>query len=261
MLKSYQNINVFPTEEEVGIAAGKAVEVQLLKLLQDKEIVRMIFAAAPSQDYLLDYLAGSSRIPWDRIVAFNMDEYVGLAVDAPQLFSRYLKDRLFSKIDIKEFHTINAGNSTEQEIARFTSLITEDDIDIVCLGIGENGHLAFNDPPVADFDDPEVIKKVELDLVCRNQQVRDECFSTLEEVPTTALTLTIPTLLRGKALFCVVVGDHKREAVKQALLGPISTEWPASILRKHPNCQYFFDQRAYDSVEEDVPSSVIQHNK
>lgn len=261
MSKSYQNINVLPTEEETGIAAGQAVENQLLKLLQEKEIVRIIFAAAPSQDYLLDYLANSSYIPWNRVVAFNMDEYVGLVADAPQLFSRYLDDRLFSKVDIKEFHTINANNPIEQEIARFSSLIAEDTIDIVCLGIGENGHLAFNDPPVADFEDSEIIKKVELDLVCRNQQVRDECFRTLEDVPTTALTLTIPTLLQGEALFCVVVGKHKREAVKQALLGPISTEWPASILRNHSNCQYFFDQQAYSYVERAVPSSVIQKSK
>ena len=162
-----QNICVFSTPEETGIAAGKAVEEYLIALQRKKKTIRMIFAAAPSQDHLLSYLADSPNIQWEKIVAFNMDEYLGLEAHAPQLFSRYLEDRLFSRVSLKARHTINTQNPVQEEIERFTKLISRDTIDIVCLGIGENGHLAFNDPPVADFNDPDTVKTVALDMACR----------------------------------------------------------------------------------------------
>ncbi|MFD2966801.1 6-phosphogluconolactonase [Sphingobacterium bambusae] len=241
----YDNIHVFLTAKEAGQAAGRAVEEHLVLLQKQQKEVRMIFAAAPSQDYLLDYLSQSTKIVWENVVAFNMDEYIGLPVGSPQLFASYLEDRLFSKVTLGAKYTISAEGDINEEIQRVTAAITAAPIDLVCLGIGENGHLAFNDPPVADFDDDQVIKEVELDLVCRQQQVNDGCFATLDDVPATALTLTIPTLLQADALFCVVVGKHKREAVAQAVHGAISTDWPATILRTHANCNYFFDKDSY----------------
>ncbi|MBE8721484.1 6-phosphogluconolactonase [Sphingobacterium pedocola] len=249
MSEVFKNVHVFQSAQQAGYAAGRAIEEQIVQLQQEKPHIRMIFAAAPSQDYMLEYLTRSEKIQWKNITAFNMDEYVGLAEDAPQLFSQYLERNLFSKVGVRNRHTLSTNGNVADEITLFSEMLESGPVDIVCLGIGENGHLAFNDPPVADFNDPDTVKLVELDVVCRQQQVNDKCFSKLDDVPSTALTLTIPTLLRGNALFCVVIGAHKKEAVRHALLSPVDASWPATILREHPNCQYFFDKEAYSEVE------------
>ena len=251
-----ENIHVSVDRKSAALAAGMAVEKCIEKLQKEKETIRIIFAAAPSQNGMLDYLANSAKIKWENIVAFNMDEYIGLPKEAPQLFSKYLEKRLFSKVNLKEEFTINSHKDTQEEIERFTKLINELPIDIVCLGIGENGHIAFNDPPVADFRDPETIKIVELDEACRLQQVNEECFDSLEEVPEKALTLTIPALIKGDNLFCVVLGKNKAEAVKNALMGPVDKSCPASILTRHPNCEYFFDEEAFGNISFDKDSSL-----
>ena len=240
-----QNINVFPDKETTGIAAGKAIEACIVKLQKTQDTVRIIFAAAPSQDAMLGYLTKSDAVDWNRVVAFNMDEYIGLKPNAPELFSAYLDNALFSKVTLKDKHTIQSDDDVVEELERYATLLTDAPIDIVCLGIGENGHIAFNDPPVADFKDPKVIKVVKLDEACRLQQVNDGCFETLKDVPQQAITVTIPTLFKGENLFCVVVGPNKSNAVKNTLLGPVSTSCPASILTKHPQCSFFFDELAY----------------
>ncbi|UOB18393.1 glucosamine-6-phosphate deaminase [Abyssalbus ytuae] len=249
MLDFNQDINIFSTKITAGIAAGKAVEERIMQLQKVKNVIRIIFAAAPSQDSMLDYLTNSKLIDWSKIIAFNMDEYIGLKPDAPESFAAYLDNRLFSKVNVKNKNTINVHNGIPQEIERYTNLLNQAPIDIVCLGIGENGHIAFNDPPVADFNDPEVIKVVQLDDACRIQQVNDGCFDSIAEVPQKAITLTIPTLLKGEYLFCVVSGAKKSQAVKNAIIGPVSTSCPASVLTMHPNCKYYFDQEAYKEIE------------
>ncbi|MDT0677191.1 6-phosphogluconolactonase [Autumnicola musiva] len=250
-----ENVHVFVDRESTAMAAGRAVEKCIEKLQEEKETIRMIFAAAPSQDGMLDYLVHSSTINWHKIIAFNMDEYIGLPKDSPQLFATYLEKRLFSKVDLKERFTINSEEKSQEEIGRFTDLINDGTIDIVCLGIGENGHIAFNDPPVADFNDPDIIKVVELDEACRLQQVNEGLFDSLEKVPEKALTLTIPTLMKGEHLFCVVLGENKSEAVENALTGPIATSCPASILTEHPNCEFFFDEEAFGAISFDESSA------
>lgn len=248
MLDLKKDIHVLPTSKEVGLAAGKAIEAQIVALQESQETIRIIFAAAPSQNSMLEYLVKSSVIMWHRIIAFNMDEYLGLPEESPQLFSKYLEAKLFSKVKLKAQLTINPQSGIEEEIKRYSRLINEEPIDIVCLGIGENGHIAFNDPPVANFNDPETIKVVELDEACRIQQVNDDCFDDINKVPNKALTLTIPALLKANHLFCVVVGENKSAAVKETLKGAISTTCPASILRTHRNCKYYFDQAAYKDI-------------
>ncbi|TBW28630.1 glucosamine-6-phosphate deaminase [Gramella sp. KN1008] len=250
MLDFNKDVNVFPTYKLTGIAAGKAIEKCILKLQKDKDTIRIIFAAAPSQDGMLEYLSSSSEITWKKIVAFNMDEYLGLPDDAPQLFSKYLEKHLFSKVELKKIHTIDPNNPVQEEVERFSRLIKEAPIDIVCLGIGENGHIAFNDPPVADFKDPEILKVVELDQECRMQQVNDGCFRSLDEVPKRALTLTIPALMNGNNLFCVVPGINKSRAVYKTFNEPVSTACPASILTTHSNCSYYFDTDSYKEIED-----------
>ncbi|OUS76738.1 glucosamine-6-phosphate deaminase [Paenibacillus sp. MY03] len=238
-------VSVFKDRGALGAAAGMDVAAKIKELLSRKAGIRMIFAAAPSQNELLEQLARDKEIDWSRITAFHMDEYIGLPNDAPQKFSRFLCERLFDKVKPGAVHLIDSSNTIDGECSRYGGLLQEAPIDIVCLGIGENGHIAFNDPPVADFNDPFAIKAVELDDACRQQQVNDGCFPTFEAVPTHALTLTIPALLSGAHLFCSVPGPTKRNAVNRTLNGPVSTECPSTSLRNHPDCTLYVDYDSY----------------
>ena len=242
-------IEVFDTRQALGEAAGKAIESKMLELLGQQDEIRMIFAAAPSQNEVLEYLRDSARIPWHRVTAFHMDEYIGLPAKAPQRFANFLKDKLFDLVPFKAVHLMDGNQDSKAECQRYTALMIEKPIDIVCLGIGENGHIAFNDPPVADFDDPEIMKVVTLDQACRQQQVNDGCFATIDLVPKEALTLTVPTLMQGNFLYCVVPGDTKRAAIAKTLADPVSTDCPATILKEHPNCHLYLDQASYGKSE------------
>lgn len=238
-------VRVYRSRDEMGKAAGEAVAAKIKELLAQKESIRIVFAAAPSQNEMLGALASDREIEWQRVTAFHMDEYIGLPDGAVQAFSRYLKDRLFDRVKPGQVQYIDGTNASGEECSRYEALLREAPIDIVCLGIGENGHIAFNDPPVADFSDPLLIKAVELEAACRQQQVNDGCFGTLAEVPTHALTLTIPALLSGAHLFCVVPGERKRQAVERTLRGLITTDCPSSSLRTHPDCLLFVDEASF----------------
>ncbi|MFD3274497.1 glucosamine-6-phosphate deaminase [Paenibacillus dendritiformis] len=229
----------------MGRAAAAEVAAEARRLLEGKERVRIVFAAAPSQNEFLDSLASEHKLPWERITALHMDEYIGLPAEAPQRFGRFLQDRLFGKVQPGTVHYLDGMNDPARECGRYAGLVQEAPIDIVCLGIGENGHLAFNDPPTADFRDPAVVKPVELDEACRRQQVHDGCFATLEEVPRRAITLTVPTLLSGSRLFCIVPGRNKRDALSRALYGPVGEAVPASALRLHPACVLYADRDSW----------------
>ncbi|GAA4399737.1 glucosamine-6-phosphate deaminase [Nibrella viscosa] len=239
-------VQVYQTRQAMGAAAGRDVAAKILVLLAQQDIVRMIFAAAPSQNELLDYLVSAPGIDWSRIDVFHMDEYVGLPENAPQRFALFLRHKLFDRVAPRNVYLID-GSASDADAAceAYTKLLQQAPIDIVCLGIGENGHIAFNDPPVADFNDSNVIKRVALDAMCRQQQVNDGCFPAFDAVPKEALTLTIPTLMAGHHLFCVVPGKTKTEAVYQVLNGPITTACPASILRTHPVCTLYVDTDSY----------------
>ncbi len=238
-------INVSGTRMEMGAAAGRDIEKKVNELLSEKDEIRMIFAAAPSQNEVLDYLAASNKIEWDRVTAFHMDEFLGLKAGAKQLFSVFLREKLFDRVKMKNVHLIDSEAVIADETERYSSLINEAPIDIVCLGIGENGHIAFNDPPVADFNDPHVMKVVRLDHLCRMQQVNDGCFPSLNDVPKKALTLTIPVLFSASYLYCIVPGERKRNAVHNTIYGPVDTSCPASILQRHPDCRFYFDAGSF----------------
>lgn len=243
--KDKLTVRVFDSRSDMGAAAAEACVKEMQKLLAEKESIRMIFAAAPSQNEFLAALveAGKDgRVDYSRVHAFHMDEYVGLAADAPQGFGNFLRDRLFGLLPFASVTYLN-GNAADpaEECARYTALLKEAPIDIVCMGIGENGHIAFNDPHVADFNDPAAVKVVELDHTCRQQQVNDGCFAKLDDVPTHALTLTIPTLVAPKTVFCMVPAPTKAKAVQAAVEGPISETCPASILRRHDNASLWLD--------------------
>ncbi len=243
------NTEVYIDRKDLGQRASSVVAEKLKELLRAKQDVRMIFAAAPSQNEFLDALSSANGIDWSRVTGFHMDEYVGLKSDASQLFGNFLKERIFGRVNFKEVHYLNPNPSyVRQECERYSALLTEGPIDIVCMGIGENGHIAFNDPAVADFNDPKKVKVVELDQKSRQQQVNDGCFFAIEEVPTHAMTLTIPTLLSGHFLCVVVPGPTKAEAVYRTLRGEISTKCPASVLRRHDNAMMFLDRDSASKI-------------
>ncbi|MDO4558484.1 MAG: glucosamine-6-phosphate deaminase [Planctomycetia bacterium] len=232
----------------MGATAATYVEGLIAATLARQNSVRMIFSAAPSQDELLAGLAASPVIDWSRITAFHMDEYLGIAPDAPQGFGQFLRTRLFAKVPLAAVHYLDvATENAEEECERYGKLLSEAPIDLCCLGVGENGHLAFNDPPVADFSDPRIVKIVPLDPICRRQQVHDGCFHSMEEVPTHAMTLTIPTLMSARHLVCVVPATTKRAAIRRLITDPvISTEVPATAMRRHPSATLFLDRDSYD---------------
>ncbi|MCS7460977.1 glucosamine-6-phosphate deaminase [Paenibacillus doosanensis] len=239
-------VNIYANRELLGAAAGSHVADKMKELLSSKNRIRMIFAAAPSQNEFLQALCSAEGIDWERVTVFHMDEYIGLAPQAPQRFGSFLSERLFDRVNPGVVHLIDSSGDIEAECKRYAALLGEAPVDIVALGIGENGHIAFNDPPVADFNDSALVKSVELDMPCRRQQVNDGCFASLEDVPTHALTLTIPTLFSGAHLYCMVPGATKTAAVRQTLGGPISTECPSTILRRHPDCTLYVDTDSYD---------------
>ncbi|MCL5266667.1 MAG: glucosamine-6-phosphate deaminase [Bacteroidetes bacterium] len=236
------NVEVYRNRKEMGARAASVVVERLKKLLSDQENVRMIFAAAPSQNELLEELASAKGIDWSRVTAFHMDEYVGLKKGAEQSFGTFLNRKIFSKVNFGRVHYINPNpNSPSEECERYSALLGEAAIDIVCLGIGENGHIAFNDPDAADFNDPQRVKVVNLDNRSRQQQVNDGCFSSVTEVPKQAITLTIPSLFSARFMCTVVPAATKAEAVRRTIKGEISTRCPASILRRHENAALFLD--------------------
>ncbi len=232
----------FETRQEMGEYSARLVSEEILRLLTEKESINMIFAAAPSQSDFLSCLVADVRIPWDRINAFHMDEYIGLSEDAPQGFGNFLKKAIF---DLVPFKSVNLMDSTasdpESECARYGELIKNFPCDIVVMGIGENGHIAFNDPHAASFCDQKIAKTVTLDNTCRMQQVNDGCFENIGQVPTCAITLTVPALMSAGSVFCIVPAKTKAEAVKNTLLGEITEKCPATALRHHKNAKLFLD--------------------
>ena len=241
-------VNAYTDRRAMGAAAASMIARQILHVLETKPYVRMVFAAAPSQSEMISSLLAIRDIPWDRVTAFHMDDYLDLPSEAPQRFANWLDEHLFSPAPIGVVHRIPAIGIAEEICRDYASLLSEAPIDIACLGIGVNGHIAFNDPPVANFNDPAMVKVVELDATCRQQQVDDNCFPALADVPKQAITLTVPQLMSAEAIFCVVPGPQKRGAVEAALDGPMSTNCPASILRTHPNCKIFLDREASPRV-------------
>ena len=240
--KDLLKVNVYSSRDEMGAAAAADVKAAILRALAEKDTINMIFAAAPSQNEVLANLASDKEIPWGRVNAFHMDEYVGLDKDAPQGFGNFLNRAIFGIAPFKSVNYIDiSATDREKECERYSKLLREYPVDIVVLGIGENGHIAFNDPPFADFEDEKLVKSVKLDEVCRNQQVNDGCFAKLSDVPTHALTLTVPALMAGKELYCIVPAKTKAKAVFETLNGEIRPACPASVLRTHKCATLYLD--------------------
>ena len=238
LLKSFQKdkltMRAYVNRTEMGKAAAADIAACMEKLLAEKETINMVFAAAPSQNDVLECLM-AMPLPWNRVNAFHMDEYEGLSKDHPQSFGHYLDEHVFKKVPFKNVYYVADYQEAYEE------LMEQNPIDIVCLGIGENGHIAFNDPGVADFNDPKRIKKAKLDDVCRMQQVHDGCFPTFEDVPEYAYTLTIPQMVSADYMFCVVPAPTKAEAVYRTMTEEVNDQCPATIMRRHDNAIMYCD--------------------
>jgi glucosamine-6-phosphate deaminase len=236
------HIRIYESRDAMGQAAARHVIDRIREVLTTRGAVNIIFAAAPSQNEFLANLTASKEIDWSRVVGFHMDEYIHLARESGQLFSQYLARHLLTKVMMKEFYMMNAqAPDPETECDRYAELLKKHPPDIVCMGIGENGHIAFNDPPVADFADPKIVKIAELDEPCRQQQVNDGCFPTLNDVPRHAMTLTIPALMAANHLSIVVPSVRKAEAVYNTVHARMTHAVPSTILRTHGNAILFLD--------------------
>jgi glucosamine-6-phosphate deaminase len=239
------DVLVFENRALAGRAAAQAVAHEIRHRQHLSGQANVVFAAAPSQNEFLAGLVADKEVDWSRVVAFHMDEYLGIAPDHPASFRRYLHEHLFGLVGLDaSCLRLIPGEETDRPLR--TCLTYEDRLlaeppDIVCAGIGENGHLAFNDPPVADFLDPVLVKVIRLDTACRNQQLSDGCFERLPDVPDHAYTLTVPALLRAQVVSVVVPGPRKANAVLATLEGPISESCPASGLRRHQSAKLYLD--------------------
>lgn len=247
IIKEFQSdklkVKVFATRQEMGTVAARDMSIVLKDIIDKKGQANIIFASAPSQNEFFNSLVQIEGIEWEKVNAFHLDEYIGLVEDASQGFGNFLRDKIINKVTFKSVNLLNGNaENLQDELKRYTDLIKKNPADIVCIGIGENGHIAFNDPHVAFFDDPQIVKIVELEDRCKNQQVNDGCFSKIEEVPTHALTLTIPAIMSGKHLFCMVPGKTKVDAVTNTIKGDIEEACPASILRTHERAIMYTDK-------------------
>jgi glucosamine-6-phosphate deaminase len=238
------NIRITENRAALGEAAGKAIASALRAKIAVGGGVTVAFAAAPSQNETLATLIAEPGIAWDKVTAYHLDEYAGATADSPHSFRRFLREHIFDRVAPAAFHQV-CGEAKDQkaECVRYTSLLPDAGFDIALLGIGENGHLAFNDPP-CDFADTESVRVVALDEACRVQQVHDGAFKELSDVPTQAFTLTVPVLMKARQVFVMAPGRAKSNAVAAALQGPLSNLCPASILRTHPDAAIFLDEES-----------------
>lgn len=241
--------------ETMGRAAAQHVIEHLEGCLSGARQVRVIFGCAPSQDEFLAALVeqGKQRsFPWGRLEVFHMDEYVGLGAADDRSFRNYLKRHLLDHVEVGRFHPIEGDARDVEAMTRaYAAELGREPIDLICMGVGENGHVAFNDPPVADFEDPLLVKVIDLDPVCRQQQVNDGCFATLPEVPATAVTITVPVFLKARALSCVVPNERKAEAVRRTLEDPIGPACPSTLLRLHPDARLYVEPKSFAKITED----------
>jgi glucosamine-6-phosphate deaminase len=238
-------VRVFDDVHALARAASSDAAAAIGAAIEARGVANVMFASGNSQIEFLDDLVARDDVDWSCVVAFHMDEYAGCPPSHPASFQRYMRERIAARVAVREFHYLH-GDAADPgaEAERYARLLRDHPVDLCCLGIGENGHLAFNDPPVADFDDPRDVKVVELDGACRRQQVGEGHFATVADVPTHAITVTVPALLRASRVLAIVPESRKAEPVRAALRGPVSTACPASALRRHRDATLFLDRES-----------------
>lgn len=237
-------ITISNTKMEMGRAAARKAAESLILAIQQRDSAGLIVATGASQFEMLSCLIHEPGISWDKVTVFHLDEYVGLPATHPASFRKYLKERFVDKLpNLKKFHYVQGDENPQAECRRLSSITRGISIDVACIGIGENGHLAFNDPP-ADFDTKEPYIVATLDETCRKQQLGEGWFPTFEDVPETAITMSIRHIMRSACIVCTVPDERKAVAVKGTLEGPITNSVPASIMQSHRDCHLFLDTAA-----------------
>ena len=237
-------VHVYRHRADMGEAAASCA-AECLRAAARGGGARALFAAAPSQVEFLHALGAAPGVDWSRITVFHLDEYLGVPAHAPQAFGQFLRTHLFDRVrPSKAWFLDGTAGDVSAEMERYARLLREAKLDLACVGIGENGHLAFNEPGSTDFDDAALLRVVALDERSRLQQVHDACFGALEDVPTQAITLTVPAITAAGTVVCVVPGPTKREALRRMVRGPVTPECPASVLRRHADAVLFADLEA-----------------
>ena len=237
-------ISIFSSPIELGQNAGKTGAELIRKAIDTQGFSNIILATGTSQFETLKQLLTEKDIDWSKVTVFHLDEYIGLSITHPASFRKYLLERFFNHVpQLKAYHLIDGENDPEKECARLSTLIQNHPIDVAFVGIGENGHLAFNDPP-ADFDTESPYILVDLDHACRMQQYGEGWFANIEAVPTQAISMSIRQIMKSKSIICSVPDLRKAQAVSNCLEGEISNLHPASILQSHSDCQIFLDKPA-----------------
>lgn len=242
---------VSDTKETMGKRAADAGADKIVQALEEKGEANIVVATGASQFEMLNNLVARTDIDWSNVTAFHLDEYIGMPITHKASFRKYLKERFVEKLPepIGQFHYIDAEENPEEECRRLNDLISQVEIDVAFIGIGENGHVAFNDPP-ADFDTEEPYIIVELDEACRRQQMGEGWFDSLEDVPTRAISMSVQQIMKSNYIVCTVPDERKAEAVKNTLEGPVTPEVPASILQEHSNCDLFLDKAAVSRTQQ-----------
>jgi glucosamine-6-phosphate deaminase len=239
--KDKLRVEIFDNKDDMGQEAAFFVAKNLNQALKERGYANLILGTGASQYPLLEVLL-KKEVDWKKINLFHLDEYIGISDLHPASFRKFLKERIAEKVNPKNVYYLKGdADDINAEIKRYEKLLRDNPVDMACIGIGENGHIAFNDPAVADFNDPEYLKVVELDKACRKQQVGEGWFPTIKHVPEKAVTLTITAIMNCKIICCTVPDERKSEAVYNTLAGEISTSCPASVLRKHNKAVLFLD--------------------
>jgi glucosamine-6-phosphate deaminase len=238
-------VRIYPSRQELGAAAAAQAAQIIRDAVRDRGKTRIIVATGNSQLDMITALAAAPGVPWNAVEVFHMDEYAGIGRDHPSSFRYWIRTRVEEKVHPKVVHYIEGDAADpDTELVRYARLLDAEPVDLAFVGFGENGHIAFNDPHVADFQDPLMIKRVTLDDACRKQQAGEGHFATPDAVPREAFTITCPGLFRAANWVCCVPERRKAEAVRNALEGPISTRCPSSIVRTHPNATVYLDQES-----------------
>jgi len=244
------NVNVFKTNVDLGVAAGKAAADIIRKAIEEKGASSIIIATGTSQFETLNQLIAEEGIDWGKVSMFHLDEYIGLSVTHGASFRKYLKERFLDKLPpLKEVFLINGEVDPEAELERLSQAISQHAIDVALVGIGENGHLAFNDPP-ADFDTNNPYLVVNLDEPCRMQQLGEGWFGSLEEVPQQAISMSVNQIMKSSVIICSVPDVRKATAVKNSVEQEVSNLFPASILQRHGQCELYLDEASASQLSE-----------
>jgi glucosamine-6-phosphate deaminase len=242
-------VRVYTTATALSRAAAAEVHEFLKERIARAGEARVILATGNSQLQFLEDLSRLGGVDWSRVTCFHMDEYLGLGAEHPGSFIRYLHERVESRVKPGEFHFLRGDTAdAAAECARYEALLQDRPIDLCCLGIGDNGHLAFNDPGVADFNDPHWVKVVPLDEMNRKQQFGYGCFKKMDEVPREGITLTIPALVSARKIVALALGKRKADIIERALRGPISTDCPATCLRNQSQAVLLLDEGAAQNL-------------